>query len=84
MTSGASTERAEVQRRPGRPEPASGAVDARGLVKRYGSTVAVDGLSLTADAGEILGVLGPERSWQDDRDPHAHDGARPHARARSR
>jgi ABC-2 type transport system ATP-binding protein len=34
-------------------------VEARGIAKRYGSLVAVQGLSFTADAGEILGVLGP-------------------------
>jgi ABC-2 type transport system ATP-binding protein len=30
-----------------------------GLVKRYGTTVAVDGLSLTVPRGEVLGLLGP-------------------------
>jgi len=35
------------------------AVEARGLAKRYGSIVAVDDLSFTAERGEILGVLGP-------------------------
>jgi ABC-2 type transport system ATP-binding protein len=30
-----------------------------GLTVRYGRRVAVDGLSLTADAGEIVGLLGP-------------------------
>ena len=34
-------------------------VEARGVVKRYGSLVAVDGLTFTVGAGEILGVLGP-------------------------
>jgi ABC-2 type transport system ATP-binding protein len=29
------------------------------LRKRYGATVAVDGISLTAQAGEILGIVGP-------------------------
>ena len=37
----------------------SAAVDARGLVKRYGPLVAVDGLTFTVAPGEILGVLGP-------------------------
>jgi ABC-2 type transport system ATP-binding protein len=35
------------------------AVEADALVKRYGALVAVDGLSFSAAAGEILGVLGP-------------------------
>jgi len=38
-------------------EPA--AVDVAGLVKRYGATTAVDGLSFTARRGEVLAVLGP-------------------------
>ena len=29
------------------------------LRKRYGATVAVDGISLTVQAGEILGIVGP-------------------------
>ncbi len=35
------------------------AVEVRGLVKRYGSTVAVDGLSFTAARGAVTAVLGP-------------------------
>jgi ABC-2 type transport system ATP-binding protein len=34
-------------------------VEARGLVKRYGEIVAVDGVDLTVRAGEIYGFLGP-------------------------
>jgi ABC-2 type transport system ATP-binding protein len=34
-------------------------IEARGLQKRYGATVALDGLDLEAPAGTILGVLGP-------------------------
>jgi len=34
-------------------------VECRGLVVRYGSRVAVDGLSLSASAGEVVAVLGP-------------------------
>jgi len=34
-------------------------IEAHGLVKRFGETVALDGLSLAAPAGSILGVLGP-------------------------
>ncbi|HEY0639685.1 MAG TPA: ABC transporter ATP-binding protein [Pseudonocardiaceae bacterium] len=35
------------------------AVEARGLVKRYGAVAAVDGLDLTARPGEVLALLGP-------------------------
>jgi ABC-type sugar transport system ATPase subunit len=38
--------------------PAPG-VEILGLVKRYGDTVALAGLDLTAEAGRILGVAGP-------------------------
>ena len=34
-------------------------VEARGLLKRYGGTAVVDGVSLTVHAGEIFGLLGP-------------------------
>ena len=36
-----------------------GAIVAQGLTKRFGSTVALDGLDLEAPAGSVLGVLGP-------------------------
>jgi len=35
------------------------AVEISGLVKRYGSSTAVDGLSLTAGRGEVTAILGP-------------------------
>jgi ABC-2 type transport system ATP-binding protein len=35
------------------------AVEARGLVKRYGSLVAVDHLDLEVQSGDVYGVLGP-------------------------
>jgi ABC-2 type transport system ATP-binding protein len=35
------------------------AVEISGLVKRYGSATAVDGLSLTARRGEVTAILGP-------------------------
>ncbi|MGH2753484.1 MAG: ATP-binding cassette domain-containing protein, partial [Actinomycetota bacterium] len=35
------------------------AVEARGLVKRYGDVLALDGLDLTVPQGTILGLLGP-------------------------
>src|SRR4029453_9381287 len=34
-------------------------LSARGLQKRFGRTIALDGLDLTVDAGEIHGFLGP-------------------------
>jgi ABC-2 type transport system ATP-binding protein len=34
-------------------------VDVRGLVKRYGKQVAVDGISFAMQRGEIFGILGP-------------------------
>lgn len=37
----------------------SPAVEVRGLVKRYGDLVAVDGLDLTVDRGGVTAVLGP-------------------------
>ncbi len=37
-------------------------VEARGLTKRYGQTVAVDGLNLDIAAGEVFGLLGPNGS----------------------
>ncbi len=40
-------------------EPRPLAVDATGLVKRFGDTRAVDGLSLRVAAGSIYGLLGP-------------------------
>ena len=36
-----------------------GRIEARGLVKRYGDLVALDGLDLTVPEGTILGLLGP-------------------------
>lgn len=34
-------------------------IDMRAVVKRFGSTVALDGLDLQVDAGEVHGFLGP-------------------------
>jgi ABC-2 type transport system ATP-binding protein len=34
-------------------------IEARGLRKRYGATIAVDGIDLTVRRGEIFGLLGP-------------------------
>src|SRR5688572_25809833 len=38
------------------------AVDARGLSKRFGTTVALNGLDLQIRSGEIYGLLGPNGS----------------------
>ena len=46
--------------KPGHEQPADDVViDARGLTKRYGDRVAVDGLDLEVRRGEIFGLLGP-------------------------
>jgi len=44
-----------------RPAVANGApiIEVRGLVKRYGDLIAVNGIDLTVDQGEIFGILGP-------------------------
>jgi ABC-2 type transport system ATP-binding protein len=34
-------------------------IEARGLIKRYGTATAVDGVNFTVGAGEIFGLLGP-------------------------
>jgi ABC-2 type transport system ATP-binding protein len=39
--------------------PSQSAISCRGLVKRYGSLAAVDGLDLEVRAGECFGLLGP-------------------------
>ncbi|HEY7012113.1 MAG TPA: daunorubicin/doxorubicin resistance ABC transporter ATP-binding protein DrrA, partial [Streptosporangiaceae bacterium] len=35
------------------------AIEATGLVKRFGKTTALDGVDLAARQGRVLGVLGP-------------------------
>ncbi|MGH6949184.1 MAG: ABC transporter ATP-binding protein [Kiloniellales bacterium] len=37
-------------------------IEAKGLTKRYGPTIAVDRLDLTVEAGEVFGLLGPNGS----------------------
>jgi ABC-2 type transport system ATP-binding protein len=41
------------------PNPQPAAVEVSGLVKRYGSTVAVNGLDLDQERGTVLALLGP-------------------------
>jgi ABC-type branched-subunit amino acid transport system ATPase component len=40
-------------------DPQTPAVEISGLVKRYGQTTAVDGLTLSAAPGAVTGILGP-------------------------
>ncbi|MCL0101830.1 ABC transporter ATP-binding protein [Dehalococcoidia bacterium] len=40
-------------------EPSEGVISVRGLVKNYGSIVAVDGISFVVKPGEVFGILGP-------------------------
>jgi oleandomycin transport system ATP-binding protein len=40
-------------------EEATNAIEARGLVKRFGKTTALAGVDLTARTGTVLGLLGP-------------------------
>ena len=46
-------------------------IEVRGLVKRFGSTRALDGLDLEVAAGEVHGFLGPNGSGQVHHDPGA-------------
>src|SRR5580692_4298805 len=34
-------------------------IEARGLVKKFGKTTALDGLDLTVESGEVVALLGP-------------------------
>lgn len=43
-------------------------VQVRGLVKRYGTKTAVDGLDLEVAAGAVTAVLGPNGGRQDHHD----------------
>jgi oleandomycin transport system ATP-binding protein len=42
-----------------RMEDATNAIEARGLVKRFGKTTALADVDLTARTGTVLGLLGP-------------------------
>ena len=41
------------------PDPSGSLIHARGLVKRFGEFVAVDGIDLDVAPGEAFGFLGP-------------------------
>jgi ABC-type nitrate/sulfonate/bicarbonate transport system ATPase subunit len=41
------------------PSVSGAAADARGVVRRFGATVALDGLDLTVAVGEVVAVIGP-------------------------
>ena len=45
-------------------------ISTRGLQKRFGRTIALDGLDLTVDAGEIHGFLGPNGAGKTTTTPH--------------
>jgi ABC-type branched-subunit amino acid transport system ATPase component len=46
------------------------AVEARGLVKRYGSTIALDGIDLEIPTGTATAVLGPNGAGKTTAVPH--------------
>ena len=50
---------ADNRPRPGDPLDPDAAISIRGLVKRYGDRMAVDGLDLDIRRGEIFALLGP-------------------------
>jgi ABC-2 type transport system ATP-binding protein len=57
---GPSSHRGDRRTSSGRAVPGGGAaVEANGLVKRYGATVGIEEVSFAVETGEILGVLGP-------------------------
>jgi ABC-type branched-subunit amino acid transport system ATPase component len=50
-------------------------IEARDMHHRFGFTVALDGLSLVAEAWQVLALLGPNRSGQDHLRPSGHHPA---------
>ena len=59
MTSTSAVPAVRKQPQPGAPLDPEAAISIRGLVKRYGDFVAVDGLDLDIRRGEIFALLGP-------------------------
>ena len=51
------------------------AIEIRGLRQHFGDTVAVDGIDLRVERGEVFGLLGPERRRQDHDDPGGQHAA---------
>ena len=48
---------------PAAPPPLRPAAKVSALVKSFGTTRALDGISATLPAGEILGLVGPDGAW---------------------
>lgn len=44
---------------PGAPAPGTTILDARGVTMRFGGLTAVNGVDLTVNSGEIVGLIGP-------------------------
>ena len=42
--------------------PMTGPLELDGLTRRYGPVLALDGLSFTVPAGQVVGFLGPNRA----------------------
>ncbi|RBY77746.1 ABC transporter ATP-binding protein [Geodermatophilus sp. TF02-6] len=59
MTSASAAVAADLRPHPGDPLDPEAAISVRGLVKRYGESVAVDGVDLDIRRGEIFALLGP-------------------------
>ena len=41
-------------------------IEVRAVVKRFGSSTALDGVDLVAEQGTVLALLGPERRGEND------------------
>ncbi|CAN5742146.1 ABC transporter ATP-binding protein [soil metagenome] len=61
------------------PAPPSLAVSVAGLVVRYGAVTAVDGVSFTAEAGQVLALLGPNGAGKTTTVETLEGYRRPHA-----